>query len=140
MKEIIEALETYNKTREVIATVEADLSRLKSIRDATSRKICDLFRDNMVDQITLEGHTIKARIEPQYSIKGGAKSTPERTEVIGLLEELGYGDGIKTYKEMHEKTFQKVMRNLPFETRAKLIEDKKITVFERPVIKVTKQK
>ena len=138
MKEFKELLGRYKRAKEDAEMAEQLAKDAKSRLYDMSTTLCDYARDNMIDDITIDGERVRVKYKQKYEIKGGKKETESSTEFLSLLEEAGYGEDVKTYKSIHETKLRSVLARMPVEFVQSLISKKYISVFDYPEIKIDK--
>ena len=92
----------------------------------------------LLGELAIDSVIMNAYYEPKFSIPGGEKESRARTQALAVLEELGFADKVKTYKSMHKKSFEKAMKEIPEETLSDMIQKGRISVYNKPVIKIKK--
>ena len=111
-------------------------------KDAKSRKhqaaldLCDYMRENMIENVTVDGKTVKARYSQKYTVRGGKKQTDERTAFLAIIEELGYGEHIKTYKDVDERRLKRIIAEMPPEFLQNLLKQKLVSAYDFPDVEI----
>ena len=140
MKPVIELLRKHTEISDEIQELEDILKYKKTQRNQFAERMCEFFQNNQLKEIETSKGKIKAFYEQKFTITGGKKQTDQRTEVIGLLEKLGFAEKVKTYKEMDERILQKSIKSLPLKTLQSLVKKKLISIHDFPKVEVKKGK
>lgn len=138
MQEFKELLGRYKRAKEDADMAEQLAKDAKSRLYDMSTTLCDYARDNMIDDITIDGERVRVKYEQKYEIRGGKKESDSRTEFLELMEEAGYGDDIKVYRSIHETKLKSTLAKMPVEFVQNLIKKKYISVFDFPSINIKK--
>lgn len=107
--------------------------------------LCETFRENMIDELKVDGMHIKAGYETKYSVKGGDVENPEKkTPLVDMLVELGYLEPEKVKKitdgrAVNASTLSAAIRKAAAGTPA-VIETLQgqdlLSVYDAPVVKI----
>lgn len=134
-----------------IATLQEDEQRYEALSQAktecfkrvmaTKQRLAELFVNNQMPSIEIDGNTVKAGFNQRFNIKGGKLKDPEKREqVINSLIEFGLldEDKVETYTatEVNEATLQAALRKVPFETQQVWIERDLISITPEPSVTI----
>lgn len=136
LKERNELVERFEQFEEVIKDLKNSISKLEE-------DILNLARNNMIDELTIDGNRFKIGSESGYYIQETKSDHSKKVELLKRLVELGEGtDDIKFFESgfIHATKLKKIMSGLPKETINAFIDDKLIAVVDRPKIEKKKAK
>lgn len=136
MKEVSEMIKRYKQSSKDLIEAEKLAADIRSRKYKIQEEICNYWRDNRLGEINIDGLEINAKYEQKYNIKGGEKSTDKRTEFLTILEEMGYGEKIKTFKSVHAKTLNSIIKNMPVELIQSIISKGYISVYDYPSVDI----
>lgn len=141
----IERLQTLKQLRDQLEAIEAERKEIKKLEMELCEILVKESSEEMLTECLFDGRKYSFEYKNQYSIKGGSKSTPERTKVISLLIESGFidPDDVETYQEIHDKKLQSAMARVG-ETRPELLQqmqqDGLISVWSKPEVLIKASK
>ncbi len=138
INELKEFETVYDKLKEAKSKTWFDIQNKKI-------EICELFRDNMLSDITIENNgnsqKIKAKFSQKFTILGGKTKAPEKQKQVietlidnGLLEKqkVKYFDGVA----VNDQTLQAAFRKATAELIETMKNDNLISIEEIPSIRI----
>jgi len=120
---------------------EKKVKEFRKLHEQNKETLARHFQDAFIEDMTIDGKVVKAGFKPLYTIAGGKKSTPQRTEVIETLAGLGLIDEskIESFKEYNGNALNKSMKVLATTLPDKfkeMLDKKLVSVFNRPEVKI----
>jgi hypothetical protein len=141
--EIIEKLKERNEFVDKLEQLEQMTSDYKKLIEKLDGEILNLARNNMLDELTVDGQKYKISSESSYYIQETKSDHSKKVELLKRLVEMGEGrDDIRFFESgfIHAAKLKKIMKDLPRETINMFIDDKLISVVDRPKIEKKKAK
>lgn len=134
-------LTNLDDARGNVEQLEAGLKDYKSqVRDLEDLAV-KMSVEERTKKIIQADRTISFKTERKVKIMGGdLKDTAQRQFLLKFLEKKGYGKDIVTMRMMHGTKLNKAISEINFKDREMLIDKKIISVFNQPVVKITKKK
>jgi hypothetical protein len=115
---------------------DAHLKEIRAqVRD-TEAEIADYMNGHGLSHVTVEGREVKFSFSNKYSIKGGKGDSEQRQTILSHLEELGFGDKIQTFRNIHGRTLNSIFEKLPPKVIDGWIEADLLSVYPKPEIKI----
>ncbi len=138
LKEVKASRDKYINLLDRKEKLESLLKEINKTLLLLSEDMANLWQEHALGELAIDSVIINAYYEPKFQIPGGEKESEARTKTLSMLEELGFGDQIKTYKSMHKKSFEKAMKEIPEEILLDMIQKGQVSVYNKPVIKIKK--